>query len=136
MANAHSVRIEHLKQAVIGVIDELGPLDEGHARPIGFASDSPAAAAQRLREFDLDQRSQAGIHLSLAAAAAALEVAAALMNEPCDLATEHRERSLRRCALGAALTGEVASRALSVLADERHSTAYQLSPNFPSTFSV
>ncbi|MDM0031781.1 hypothetical protein QTI33_06435 [Variovorax sp. J22P271] len=139
MANAHGVRIENLKQAVIGVIGELTatrPLDEGHSRPIGFASDSPAAAAQRLREFDLDQRSQAGLHLSLAAAAAALEVAAALMNDPADLDAEHRERALRRCAMGAALTGEVASRAVSVLADDRHADRYQLSPNLPSTFTT
>lgn len=117
MSSAPGGKIDDAKKAVVEVITEVfaGSLVEGHARLVGWASDSPAAT-EEMHRVQLDQRGNAGAHLCLAAAAAALDVAALLLNADAASNADAHENALRRCAMGAALAGELVSRAALVLA--------------------
>ncbi|MDM0025343.1 hypothetical protein [Variovorax saccharolyticus] len=115
MSSAASGKIDDAKRAVVEVITEVfsDSLVDGHARLVDWVSDSPVAT-EEMQQVQRDQRCTAGAHLCLAAAAAALDVAALLLKRSNAGASEN---ALRRGAIGAALAGEVASRAARVLAD-------------------
>ena len=83
---------------------------------IGFQEEDVQAAEKRLRdEAELSNRSRAAVYMCLTAAAAALQVCLALMDEEGDVAPERRMENFASLADDAQAVGEAAYQAGMVL---------------------
>ncbi|MEP6722953.1 MAG: hypothetical protein ABJA77_16015 [Variovorax sp.] len=123
MSDITAEQLESAKQSIVGVIAALFEIRQssgcGHPRTVGFASDSPAAQGVAMHEIQLAQRVNAGVHMCLAVAAAALEVAGDLLDDSNNLMANDRERVLQSCAKDVKFAGEAAFRAARILSDAR-----------------
>ena len=123
MSNITAEQLESAKQSIVDVIAALFEIREasgcGHPRMVGFASDAPATQGAAMHEIQLTQRVNAGAHMCLAVAAAALEVACDLLSDSNDLMANDRERLLQSCAEDVKFAGEAAFRAAHILSDAR-----------------
>ncbi|SEB04401.1 hypothetical protein [Variovorax sp. YR216] len=88
-----------------------------HSRIVGIASDCPEHSLHAARRIAALQRTDAGLHMCLAVASAALEVSRALLDRMRDDGIDDGESALRSCAQDADLVVEAALRARAILAD-------------------
>lgn len=88
-----------------------------HPRLVGIASDCPERSLVAARSIATEQRTDAGLHMCLAVASAALEVSRALLDRTEDAGIDDDERMLQHCAKDAALVVEAALRARAILSD-------------------
>ncbi|MEJ8814555.1 hypothetical protein WKW77_25990 [Variovorax ureilyticus] len=114
-------KIRRARCAVDDVMLELFNLQivEGapHARIVGIASDCPEQSLLAARRIAALQRTDAGLHMCLAVASAALEVGRALLDRTKDEGIDDGELALQSCAKDADLVVEAALRARAILAD-------------------
>lgn len=89
------------------------------AREMGaLAGDLPEADPRSALQSPLGYRVDTGIHICLAAIAAALNVSMTLMSDSAKQSSDDRERVLQSCASELQMAGEAILKAWSVLADE------------------
>ncbi|SCK23216.1 hypothetical protein VAR608DRAFT_1821 [Variovorax sp. HW608] len=88
-----------------------------HPRLVGIASDCTRREQNAARQIAIEQRTDAGLHLCLAVASAALEVSRALLDSAVNAQADEGERALQSCAQDAGLVVEAALRARAILAD-------------------
>jgi len=88
-----------------------------HSRLVGIASDCAEHGLLSARRIAAEQRTDAGLHMCLAVASAALEVSRSLLDRTASASVDDDERALRRCAQDAGLVIEAALRARAILAE-------------------
>ncbi|MBB3181263.1 hypothetical protein [Variovorax sp. Sphag1AA] len=114
-------KIKRARCAVDNVMLELfdAQIVEGarHSRLVGIASDCNEQSLVAARSIAADQRTDAGLHMCLAVASAALEVSRTLLGRTEDAGIDDDERMLQHCAQDAALVVEAALRARAILSD-------------------
>lgn len=85
----------------------------------------PSLADQRQKELNVEEetdygnRVRAGIHMTLSAAVAALEVAESLMKDFANVDPKDRKRELVRCSLNARIARDAAAEAAAVLSGQQ-----------------
>ena len=86
-----------------------------HSRLVGIASDCADRERSVALRIAIDQRTNAGLHMCLAVASAALEVSRALLDSAASAGPDDGDRALRVCARDAGLVVEAALRARAIL---------------------
>lgn len=116
-----SDKIRRARCAVDDVMLELfsPQIGEGahHSRLVGIASDCIERERNAARRIAIEQRTDAGLHLCLAVASAALEMSRALLDSTRNTRADEGERALQSCAQDAGLVVEAALRARAILAN-------------------
>ena len=87
-----------------------------HSRVVGIASDYAERNQHAARKIAIDQRLDAGLHMCLTVASAALEVSRELLSNAAYAHVGNGESALNRCAQDADLVVQAARRAHAILA--------------------
>jgi len=101
---------------------ELGVQPVPYFAPTNIGTLQPYEQEKELgveEETDYGNRVRAGIHMTLSAAVAALEVAEALMNDFATVDPKNRKRELVRCSLNARVARDSAAEAAAVLSGQQ-----------------